>query len=248
MKLYTVCDKKDNELSSSKAECGLCLVDYSEKDYVRLMSRVRDLYVTEHFSWYETDMSDSDSGSEYNEYGINYTNLVVLDGQPYGVLVKTRGLFPEYYVMRLRDKKLSLALGGGYNDLDYDWEIKTRKPDDPSADYVYYYDYTVYYDGKFSQYQRRVVGFSPRDVIYEGEKAVGLRRRGEDGAEFRFDEPDGFYRTDSEKRYDGATVNCTRALLPLTPKLAEAGIRSVFYPDFKDGRYEILGERVKDFI
>ena len=248
MKLYTVCDKSENELKSNKAECGLRLAEYTDKDYARLMGRVRDLYVTELFSWYETDMSDSDSGSSYDEFSINYTNLVVLDGQPYGVLVKTRGLFPDYYVMRLRDKKLSLALGGGYNDLDYDFEIKERKPSDPSADYIYYYDFTVYHDGKFSQYQRRVVGFTPRDVIYEDGVAVGIKRAGDEGATFLFDEPEGFYVKGTEERHDGATVNCTRALLSLTPRLAEAGIRSIFYPDFKDGEYEIIGERIKEFI
>ena len=67
MKLYTYCSQNDGEIKC-KNDCGVKLENYSTSDYKRFMKEASKNYIRYFHSWYDTDMSDSDSGSDSSEY------------------------------------------------------------------------------------------------------------------------------------------------------------------------------------
>lgn len=239
MKLFTVC-KNSESLYDLKASIGVKLQEYSVNDFYAFYEKAKKHYICRRFYWYETDMSDSDSGTIYDLYPINHTNMVIKDNSLYGVLVKTRGMFPEYRIVEFSKCHKEAALGGGYNKLDYDWWIKDNDKEkeeelNVSSSYVLLCEYIGYQNGKISSYMRDVVGFLPNDCIIENGCVVGLKYKYDKNYEFIFKDADSL--TNESVSEDGDTKSVRKKkLVKIDGQLLEKNIFDVTWDDFKKGR------------
>ena len=251
MKLYTVCDLKEAEIKLKNESFGIRREEYSTEFYFELLRAVKDKYVHESFYWYETDMSDSDSGGHSADHTIDYTNIVVSNGALCGVIVRTSGYFPDFYLFDLKKGKLSLALGGGYNSLDYDFTLEDRVIPDGRVD-VYAERMCVLEivsrneKGKVVSYRRHVGGFVPSFCKYEDGKNL-LRAHGNFDSSFLL-EDEGTYIQKEERPDDTNIVTETRTLVRVTPEFLEESIFPVTYPEFREGKYEVLGDRLERYV
>ena len=75
MKLYTLCDKANTYIDTNTS-FGIIKEEYSYSDYLKFVEDAKKYYVHMHRYYYETDMSDSDSGTIYDDYPINYSNMI----------------------------------------------------------------------------------------------------------------------------------------------------------------------------
>lgn len=242
MKLYTICDK-ENSLFDIKESYGVNLKDYSVKEYLNFMNDVKKLYIVRLFSWYETDMSDRDEGSIIDHYTINYNNVIIKDDKLFGVLVKTRGMFPKYRVVKFETEHKELALGGGYNSLDYDWWIKEIESKDSHlidalSKYVVVEEYFSYEKGKLSMYLREVVNFAPRLCIVENDEILGFNY---DEHEYLIsDKRTHLHKTTSENGENKSIK--IRQLMLIDEEFLNKNILDVNYDLFSKGEYKIMSE------
>ena len=243
MKLYTICSKEES-LIDLKSTQGVKFQEYSMKDYEFFIEIAKKYYIQRYFSWYETDMSDSDSGSITDYYPINYNNMVVKDNKLYGVLVKTRGSLAEYYLLDFEKKQMSAALGGGYNDLDYDWCIKDNsftnlEAINVSSNYILLCEKIAYNGSKLYSYEREVVGFLPQDCIIKNGCIIGLSYKNDSLLEFIFSNEESLTKKTETK--NGKFKNITNIkLVKLDEKFLNKNIKEVSYNDFKKGNFKIL--------
>ena len=252
MKLYTVCKGNQSVFKLNLAD-GVKPEEYSEADYRRFMETVKKHYVSRRFYWYSTDMSDSDSGTIYDSYPINQTNMVIKDNKLFGVLVTTRAMFPDYYFLDFKGAHAKAALGGGYSDLDYDWWIKEHDSEneamlDVLAKYLLITERICYQNDKLSSYTRRVIGFMPDDAIVEGGNIVGFRNEdGDEIYEFMLSDRDSLVKRSTN--VDGSyKTNYVRALVKVSPELLDANIFNVPYTSANQGGFEILDEKLDRFV
>lgn len=243
MKLYTICPEKE---SLFKNIDNLNFEEYTMADYNKFVEEVKKYYISSRFYWYETDMSDSDSGTVYRSFPINYTNMIIKDNELYGVLVNTNGIFKEHYVLKLKDKHVEAHLGGGYEVLDYDWDLKEKDSSKPylidiSQKYVMVYETFSYLKGKLSLYRREIVGFFPIDCILKDDKVIGLKyRNSSDELDFLFDDR----KTYTHKIVTGDDSSKTVRLftfVEVNEEFLEKNILKVTSSDFSKGNFKFYG-------
>ena len=181
MKLLTICDKEQSILNGLME--GVNFNDYTMDDYKRFMETAKKYYVSMRHYWYETDMSDHDSGTRYKDFSINNSNMIIKDNELYGVLVSTFAMFPKFKILKLENKHTSLALGGGYNSDDYDWWLKDNDMTnldtlEVSLKYILIKEKKVYItlnnNKQLSRIERDVIGFIQDNCIVEDGKVIGL--------------------------------------------------------------------------
>ena len=235
MKLLTYCNKAESIYDLGTHGVKLC--DYTAEECHGFLDAMIGKYVSRLFYWYETDMSDSDSGTRRDNFPINYTNLVIKDKKPFAVLVTTCGMFPKYRLLNIKKGHEEAALGGGYNSLDYDWWIKDKDASDVealriSSSYVYVYEKTVYQKGKYKSCEREVIGFMPEACVRRDGKIAALSLGEEileiDGADERIDT--------SEKIEDEFRSVRLGKLVRLTDEFMESSVYDVTYLDGRDGK------------
>lgn len=244
MNLYTICDKSES-LIDLKSIYGVKFQNYSMEDYIKFIEIAKKHYIHRLFYWYETDMSDSDSGSVSDDYPINYTNFVIKDNNLYGVLVKTRGSYPEYFILEFEKKHFKVALGGGYNDRDYDWWIKDKdlKNLDTlniSSSYVLLCEKIYYDNDKIFSYERDIIGFFQENCIIENNSIIGLKYKiNGKSHEFIFTNEDSlFERLTDENGVYKTVINIK--LVKLDEEFLNMNIYGVSYDDFKKGNFKLL--------
>lgn len=243
MNLYTICTK-DESLYELQSIYGVKFQDYSMNDYNYFMDIAKKHYIHRLFSWYETDMSDSDSGTINDNYPINYTNIVIKDNELYGVLVKTKGMFPKYYLLEFEKKHKRVTLGGGYNDLDYDWWIKDKDISNldtlnVSSNYVIIYEKISYDNNKLSYYEREIIGFLQRDCIIKNDCIIGLKYEDDTLHEFIFSDKDSFIQKHiTENGQFKSVINMK--LVEINEEFLNMNIIDVTYKDFTKGNFKLL--------
>ena len=99
MKLYTYCDEKNSEIKLS-CSGGIKKEEYTYEEYLSYLEEAKKFYVHMLHYYYETDMSDYDEGRIYNDFSINYNNMIIKDNKLFGVLVNTNGMFPKLYIYK----------------------------------------------------------------------------------------------------------------------------------------------------
>ena len=233
MKLYTYCDPKQSEIKI-KNSGGCKKQEYSYSDYLRFIDEVKKYYIKMYHSWYETDMSDSDSGSKTNYFTVNYNNMIIKDGKLYGTLVSTDGMFPKYYIFPLDQEKCAVELEGGYNSNAYEWTYESTKDcvgDSISCAFGYVLtDENILYsdDNKnIKFYTREVVNFLPENVIFDAsDRAIGFRYS---GFNVLFSDPK-------------KTVNENHVLTlhKIDENFLDRNVINVYYDDFKNGNFFVV--------
>ena len=230
----------------TKYDGGVRLEEYSEEDFARFTGEMKKYYVHRIFDWYDTDMSDSDSGTIHDRDTVNYTNLVIKDGAPYAVLVRTRAMFPDYFLLNIEKRHRAAALGGGYSRLDYDWQLKEKEyptdTPDHTGDYLVVHEEYSTKDGEVNRYTRCIKGIMPDNQITAEGELVGFEYYYEDEKTITLEKP--FVKLERED--SGYTVTNVVALVKNTHELAARGIFPVTYPDFSAGRYEILADSLAE--
>ena len=243
MKLFSDCNKK-NSLFNLNSSIGVNFKDYSMDDFNRFMETAKKHYVKRLFSWYETDMSDSDSGNIFDYFSINHTNMIIKDNDLYGVLVKTRGMFPLYYLLNFKTKHTQAALGGGYNSLDYDWWIMDNDLNNldtlnVASNYVLLYEKISYNKDKLSFYSRDVISFLQQDCIIENNAIVGLKYEDDNLFEFKFLDKNSLIKKIVKE--DGNHKSITNMkLVQINKEFLDMNIFDVTYEDFKKGNFKLL--------
>ena len=213
------------------------------------IQKVKNKYVKAYHSWYETDMSDSSSGSNSKTFPINHTNIVIKDNEIYGVLVKTFGMFPKYLIFPLDKEKCSVELSGGYESDYYEWKYENYDLEniityETSKKYVLIKENINYQikdnNKEIALYLREVIGFNQNDCIVKNNKVVGLKY---DSHEFIFDNPDSLKIEETNissypnYKYEKHTLY---KLLIINESLLKENIFDITYNDFSEGNYKIL--------
>jgi len=245
LKLLTICEKSES-LYKLNEFLGVKLEEYSWDEYLAFNDICKKYYVSRKFYWYETDMSDNDSGTIYDDYPINYSNMIINNGKLHGVLVSTRAFFPDYFILEFEKGHKEAALGGGYNSLDYDWWIKKHENKDQefiniTSKYVLVKQKITYDNGTLSTYIRDIIGFLSDSLIVEDNNIIGLKYVENDSNlyEFIFSNKDTFLVKNVCK--DGTyETTYTYTLIELNKAFLDNHITNVTYDDFKNGNYKIL--------
>lgn len=242
MKLYTVCDTKDGTYEVNKL--GIRLEEYSFEDYKRFISQANKYYVLREMEWYETDMSDSDSGSIRDKSDINYANMIIKDNSLYGVIVKTRNTTPEYAILDFKSMHAQGSFGGGYSVLDYDWWLKeksvtTLNDFSEIVNYALVYENIFYIHGKIDSYSREIRGFLEDEAVTKNGKIVGVKSALAKDHEFIFDNKSTHYYQKGPQTGNYKIVEKCR-LVKLTEQYLEDAIFEVSPNDFKKGNVKIL--------
>ena len=180
MKLFTICDKSESKLNLN-GDLGVKLMEYSYEDYLNFLNQSKKYFVYESHDWYETDMSDSDSGSRNRKFSINYNNMIVKDNELYGVLVKTSQIFPSYYILTLKEKRYFIELEGGYNSNSYSWklvEYDNINNIDILLSYILIVEKIIIEEKagktKIIYYDREIKNLMPQYLIYKDDKVIGI--------------------------------------------------------------------------
>lgn len=246
MKLYTYCTQDEAEILCYNKEEGVKLVEYSYQEYLAFIKEVCKYYIHYYHSWYETDMSDRDEGSTSDDYGINYSSLVIKDNKVYGVLVKNSNDFPDYLILVLKNEKVELELGGGYNSNSFDWSLKKHELDDETTNYVLIHELIqVSTDKKtnkksISIYKRKIISFLEGNQAFEGDKLVGFKYC---GYEFKLDDHSTWiYKESGEKEFSSTIEHATHVhtLVKVDKELLDKEVFDCPYQDFRHKEYKMF--------
>lgn len=248
MKLYTYCNEKECDIKCYNSG-AVKLIEYTYDDYNRFIKKVKSKYIKAYHSWYETDMSDSDSGSNCKSFPINHTNIIIKDNKIYGVLIKTFGMFPKYFIFPLEKEKYAVELSGGYDSDYYEWkyenyDLESVNTYEASLKYLLIIENISYQikdnNKEISLYLREVIGFVQSDFIVKNNKVIGLKY---DNHEFIFDNPDSLRieKTDISSYPDYSCEKYTLYKLVIIDELLlEQNIFEITYDNFKNGNYRII--------
>ena len=245
MKLYTYCEKDEAKIVCHNKTEGVKLVEYSYQEYLTFIKEVCKYYIHYYHSWYETDMSDRDEGSTSDDYGINYSSLVIKDNKVYGVLVKNSNDFPDYLILVLKNEKVELELGGGYSSNSFDWSLKKHELDDETPNYVLIHELIqVSTDKKtnkksISIYKRKIISFLEGNQVFEEGKLVGFKYC---GYEFKLnDHSTWIYKESGEKEFSSIIEHTTHlhSLVKVDKEFLDKEVFDCSYKDFRNKEYKI---------
>ena len=245
MKLYTYCEKDEAKIVCHNKTEGVKLVEYSYQEYLAFIKEVCKYYIHYYHSWYETDMSDRDEGSTSDDYGINYSSLVIKDNKVYGVLVKNSNDFPDYLILVLKNEKVELELGGGYSSNSFDWSLKKHELDDETPNYVLIHELIqVSTDKKtnkksISIYKRKIISFLEGNQVFEGDKLIGFKYC---GYEFKLDDPSTWiYKESGEKEFSSTIEHATHVhtLVKVDKEFLDKEVFDCPYEDFRNKKYKM---------
>lgn len=238
MKLYTYCNANESAIKINGV--GVKLENYSYSDYQKFLNIAKNYVVRRIYSWYETDMSDSDSGSITDYIAITYANMVIKNNELYGVIVKTRGYTPKYHIVEFKTKHSKGAYGGGYSENDYDWFIVDNKISNLAVlNYALIVEEIFYVHDEIGNYKREVFGFLDDDAIILDGEVIGFKNPLDVKREFVLaDESTHFVET-GDKTGNYRTIKKYR-LVNLTQNYLENAIFEVTNNDFKTGKYKLL--------
>lgn len=247
MKLYTCCEKHECEIECEN-NYYLKLVEYSFDDYKRFLEVGKRHHIHLYRYWYETDMSDSSSGSANFYYPINYLNMIIKDNNLAGVLVSSGGYGVEYYFYALNKEEFWVDLAGGYNENSYTWKYKEN-----NLEKEYSLDVSINYalivenlcisikEGtkKVTLYERKILGILQKDCLVMDREVFAIRK---EGKEFLL----GYTNTYIDKQIEldanknaSAEKYCIYTLVKLDEEFLNKNITEVTYRDFREGNYEI---------
>ena len=230
MKLYTFCKSHDSEIKLENS-AGCRREEYSYGEYLRFLEEAKRYHVHLYHYYYETDMSDSDEGSDTVDFSINYNNMIIKDNKLYGVLVKTFSYFPKYLVYPLAEESCFIELAGGYNSNSYNWtyvenDLSSVATLEASLRYVVIKETTFYEEGtgEMSHYFREIFNLTQKDFILDGDRITGVTA---DEREFSL----------SDVGSKITVGNHVYTLVRLDEEFLEKNILLVTYEDFKRGDY-----------
>lgn len=238
MKLYTYCNANEADIKINGV--GVKFENYSYSDYQKFLNIAKNYVVKRIYSWYETDMSDSDSGTITDYISINYANMVIKNNELYGVIVKTRDYTPKYRIVEFKTKHVQGAYGGGYSENDYDWFILDNKTNNLAIlNYALIVEEIFYDHGEIGNYKREVFGFLDDDAIIIDGELIGFKNNFDLNSKFILaDESTHFIETGA-KTGNYRTIKKFR-LVNLTENYLENAVFEVTYNDFKTGNYKLL--------
>ena len=246
MKLYTCCNESEANIKCIN-KVNLMLKDYSCQEYLEFMEEAKQYYIKEYHDWYQTDMSDSDSGSTTKYFTINQTNLVVKNGKFHGVLVSANDYFPKYFLVSFAQKRYYHDFDGGYNSNSFEWTFEKYDLNESTLNFLSKYllivEKTSYEisesDKKLSSYNRLIVGFMPKQFIVENDKVVGFKYN---ELLFTLNKPESFIQKSEEiEKYPYETYQkyTIHSLIEVNEEHLEKNVFNVSYNDFKENNYKI---------
>lgn len=239
MKLFTICNETES-LFKEKYVNNIKLCDYTIDDYKRFLEVGKNHHIYMRRYWYETDMSDSSSGTIHHYNTINQSNMIIKDNELYGVLVSTRGYFPTYRILTLESKHQKLALGGGYNTDDYDWylrdnDLSNKETLEASTNYVLVDEMRVYSikdtnEKELSRIEREVIGLLQSSCLINNNQVIGFKY---DGHEYIIDDKESL--TIETTKFDGnkAEYKYIKKLYKVDEDYLEKNIFTISYSDWK---------------
>lgn len=235
MKLYTYCSNLDSEIKLSYPN-GIKKEEYSYEDYLLFLEQGKKYYIHMLHYYYETDMSDYEEDRIFNDFSINYNNMIIKDNELFGALVRTSGMFPKLYIYKLGEYNFGVELEGGYNSNSYDWwyqenDLSNSLTLEASLKYILIKENITYDNNnpkKISIYLRDIINLTQKDFILENNKVVAINYLDhqfilEDKDEVRIKEG-----------------NTTYHLIRINKEFLDKNIFDVSYEDFSNNKYEIL--------
>ena len=252
MKLYTCCEKNECEIQCEN-NYYVKLVEYSFEDYKRFLEVGKKHHIHLYRYWYETDMSDSSSGSANYYYPINYLNMIIKGNELVGVLVKSGGYRTNYYFYELNKEEYWVDLAGGYNENSYTWKYKKNNLDEKETLEVSI-NYAVIEERLFistkrettrvSFYERKILGLFQTDCIVIDGRVIGFKN---EGKEFLLDDATTHVNIKKELEVNGnesVEKNYIYTLIKLDEEFLDKNIGEVAFKDFYEGNYELYTKLV----
>ena len=246
MRLYTYCLKDEAEILCYNKKEGVKLVEYSYEDYLNFIEEAKKYYINYYHYWYETDMSDRDEGSTSDNYPVNYSNIVIRDNKLYGVLVKNSDDFPDYQILVLKNEKVKLELGGGYNENSFEWVLKKHEIHEETFNYVLVHELIQVSTDKnneekhLSIYKRKIIGFLAKNQIFENDKLVGFTY---DNYQFKLDDSSTWInKISKEKEYNTTLEHATfiYTLIKVDKEFLDKEVFDCPYKDFRNKKYKMF--------
>ena len=250
MKLYTICKLNECEIKTED-NYGIKLVEYSVSDYKRFIEKAMSHYVCYHRYWYDTDMSDSSSGTITRKFSINQSNMVIKDNELYGILANCNMNYPKYYIYQFGKEKLKIELGGGYCDDSHEWVYKENDLSNletlyASLSYVLIKEKICFSnkneETKMYLYERTIIGLLQKDCLIENGKVVGFTY---DNNNFILASLDSFVQKTHERREytsESTDVYEVYTLVKVSKEFLEENILNISYDDYRSGHYKVFTE------